>query len=154
MIRIIILLVGALYWPGSANALEERASTEEALAFLEKAVSYAREVGLTEAKKAFQDPSGPFIDRDLYVYCVGPTGRFTVHPIVPALVGVNFLTLRDPNGKLFGRELFDETNSKGSATVTYVWTHPRSRMLEPKIAYSRKIEDEFCAVGAYLPPNR
>ena len=33
---------------------EGRASTEEALAFLEKAVSYAREVRLTEAKKAFQ----------------------------------------------------------------------------------------------------
>jgi len=127
-----------------------RGTPEEAKALLDRGAAHAAKVGFDQAKKDFADLSGPFIDRDLYIFCIGADGRVASHPRIPALVGLNEITLRDSNGKKFGLELVTKTRAEGSASVEYTWPHPVSRKFEPKVTFGRLIGDEVCAAGAYL----
>jgi len=135
-----VLLAGAL-------AAGERGTPADARALLDRAVALVEQEGVSVALAAFNDPSGDFVDRDLYVFCMGPEYKITAH-IDPGLRGVDMATLKDPDGKQIGREMI-MIAKQGGGSLEYRWVNPVSKAVEDKISYLKPAGTQVCGVGAY-----
>jgi cytochrome c len=120
---------------------------EEARRLLDRAVAFVAEVGEEAALAAFNDRHGAFVDRDLYVFCIGPEYKITAH-IDSGMRGVDVHTLKDPDGKEIGREMI-EIGKRGGGSLEYRWVNPVTREVEPKITFLAPAGRQLCGVGAY-----
>jgi len=132
---------------GALAVAGEKGTPAEAQALLDKAVKTVQADGSTKALASFNDPKGPFVDRDLYVFCYGPDGKITAHRD-PQMVGNEVATLKDVDGKEIGKQMLD-LGKKGSGQLEYKWTNPVSNKIEAKVSYLKKAGDQVCGVGAY-----
>jgi hypothetical protein len=118
---------------------------EEAKAMLEKAAAQLKQ-DKPKALEMFNKGEGGFKDRDLYVFCGGPDGKFTAHP---KLVGQSLKDLKDKTGKAFGEEIYNVAQEGRISEVTYMWPRPGQTEPVQKVAYVTKVGDQVCAVGYY-----
>ena len=139
-------LATGLLATGAASA-GERGTPEEARALLERAVALVEEEGEEKALAAFNDANGAYVDRDLYVFCMGPCYKITAHVDV-GMRGLDVATLKDPDGKQFGREMI-EIALRGGGSIEYRWVNPVSKEVETKISFLKPAGRLFCGVGAY-----
>lgn len=123
----------------------------EAKAMLQQAVAHYKAVGRKQALADFTGKKAPFIDRDLYVVCIGPGGIVTAHGGYPAYVGVSADVLKDADGKPVGTTIWQVGSSKGAGTLQYPMTNPVSRKVERKTTFFETVGDDVCGVGAYNP---
>lgn len=95
----------------------------------------------------FNDPDGPYRDRDLYVFCANLSdGILTAHP---SLVGTDLRTIKDVEGKPFGAELLDSAREGEITEVDYKWHRPGSEDIVQKKSYVTRLNDRICGVGYY-----
>lgn len=127
-------------------AAAERASLDEAKAMAEKAAAFLKAEGRDKAIAAFNG-GAQFKDRDLYVFAMNPDGTNIAHGANPALVGKNLMSLRDPSGKQFVKDM---TEVKGQGWVDYSWQNPTTKAVEPKRSYVIRQGDVVLGVGAYV----
>jgi hypothetical protein len=125
----------------------ERGTPDEARRLLERAIDLVEEGGEEVALAAFNDPDGAFVDRDLYVFCIGPDYKISAHPD-SGMRGVDIHTLKDPDGKEIGREMI-EIGKRGGGSLEYRWVNPVTREVEPKISFLAPAGEQLCGVGAY-----
>jgi cytochrome c len=125
----------------------ERGTPEEARRLLHKAVELVEEKGEKAALAEFNDRDGAFVDRDLYVFCIGPDYKITAH-LDTGMRGVDVHTLKDPDGKEIGREMI-EIGKRGGGSLEYRWVNPLTREVEPKISFLAPAGKQLCGVGAY-----
>ena len=145
-----LLLAAALpilFSAGIAIAAGEYGTPDEAKAMLQKAVA-ALKADKAKALAMFNDGSGGFKDRDLYVYCGGPDGTFTAY-INEKLRGASLKGLKDKDGKALGEEIYAVAEPGKFAEVEYKWNRPGAEAIIDKVAYVTKEGDEICAVGYY-----
>jgi len=57
---------------GVSSSAANRGTPAEAKALLKKAVAHYQSVGRKQALADFTGGKAPFVDRDLYVFCIGP----------------------------------------------------------------------------------
>ena len=144
-VQIAAWLVTALVLAGATPG--ERGTPEEARALLDRAVALVESEGAEKALAIFNDKKGPFVDRDLYVFCMGPEFKITAH-VDPGMRGLDVATLKDPDGKQFGREMI-EIALRGGGSIEYRWVNPVSKEVEPKISFLKPAGNQYCGVGAY-----
>ena len=146
---ITIAALGAAFLSCPAMAAD-KGTSEEAKALLAKAVAHYQEVGREAAFKDFADKKGPYVDRDLYIWCMDKAHIITHHTMVPPLIGKSGETAKDAEGKVFSPAVTDEALAKGTATVDYKYSNPVTKQIEAKTALAQKVSDnEVCAVGYY-----
>lgn len=143
---VVACLSATMARPALAGA-GERGTPEEALALLRRAVALVESEGPKKAIAVFNDAQGGFVDRDLYVFCMGPDYKMKAH-VDPGMRGVDVATLKDPDGKEIGRKLI-ELAQKGGGTLAYRWVNPVSKKVEDKVSFLEKAGPLFCGVGAY-----
>ena len=92
-----------------------------------------------------------FVQGDLYVFVLSPAGIMLAHGVNDKFVGLNFLGVKDSDGKAFNKEIVDNAKSQTSGWVEYKWYHPRRNKVLPKLAFFQKENDLiFCsAVYSY-----
>ncbi len=83
----------------SPLAAVDRASAADAKALLEKAAAHYKAVGRKQALADFTAKKPPFVDRDLYVVCLGPKGIITANGFLANAVGMSADMLRDASGR-------------------------------------------------------
>ena len=120
-------------------------SPEEAKAMLEKAVA-AVQADEAKALAAFNKGEDGFKDKDLYVFCGGPDGNFTAHPV---LVGKSLKDLKDKADKALGEEIYATAKAGEITEVDYMWPRPGEQEPTEKVTYVTKVGDQVCAVGYY-----
>ena len=148
----VLLLVAVVACPAVTSlAAAERGTLDEARAMLQKAVAHYHAVGRKQALADFTGKRAPFVDRDLYVVCVGPGGIVTAHGGYPAYVGASAAVLKDANGKPVGSTIWSTGSSKGDGSLEYAMLNPVSKKVERKVSVFQKVGDDVCAVGAYSP---
>ena len=97
---------------------------------LDKAVAELK-ANKTAALAKFNDKSGPFRDRDLYVFCYNTSdGKFTAHPN-EKLVGSDIRALVVNNQKL-GEDIFKTAKAGAVGTVDYMFPKPGGGAPVPK----------------------
>lgn len=132
---------------GSAKATEAEFGTpNEARAMLIRAVA-AVKAEKAGAIDKFNYNDGQFRDRDLFVFCFnGLDGKFTAHE---AFVTRDVRTLRDPDGKAFGVEMYADAQDGQTTEVAFKSPLPGSTEIVPKRAYVTRIGDLVCGVSVY-----
>jgi len=129
----------------------ERGTPDEAKAMLAKAVAHYRAAGRKQALADFTGKKAPFVDRDLYVFCIGPDRVTVANGGFPSLVGTSVDGLKDADGKPLGTTLWQTGSGKGEGSVEYRWINPVSRKTEAKVSFVQKVGEDICGVGAYKP---
>jgi signal transduction histidine kinase len=118
----------------------------EAKAMLEKAV-VAVKADKAKALADFNNPTGGFRDRDLYVFCAGPDGIITAHP---AIKGQQITSLVDKTGKKLGEAIVASAKEGQIAEVDYMWPRPGADTTPvKKFTFVTKVGDQVCGVGYY-----
>jgi signal transduction histidine kinase len=124
----------------------EDSTPEQAKAHAEKAAEYVRANGAEAAAAEFNKKDSEFVKGDLYVFAVDKEGVFLSHPIKPALVGKNMISLKDVEGTPLIKN-FVEIDGEGWSP--YKWPHPVTKKILPKKSYIINVDGFILGVGAY-----
>jgi signal transduction histidine kinase len=124
-------------------------SREDAKRWVEKAVAFYKTSGKRIALAEYTNPSGQFIQDEMYIYALNTRGTMLAHGVNERFVGEDFSELKDADGKSFIREILDMANSEGSGWVTYKWYNPVTKEVWPKTTYFRKVDDLIICSGVY-----
>lgn len=148
--RLLAFLVLGIVLTVGAHA-GDRGTPAEAKAMLAKAVAHYKAVGRTQALADFTGKKPPFGDRDLYVFCIGPDHLIAANGGYPSFVGMSADVLKDANGRLLGKALWEAGSRAGGGSVEYPLINPVSHKPEPKVGFVEKTGEDVCGVGAYSP---
>jgi signal transduction histidine kinase len=142
-----LLLLGPL----AASAQDKSKGTAaEATAMVEKAIAHIKKAGREKAFADFNNKSGPFTDRDLYVVVYDIKGKVLAHGANEKMIGKDVIDLRDNDGKYFVKErveMMAKPDAKG--WQDYKFMNPVTRAIEPKSMYLRRVEDMIVGCGIY-----
>ncbi len=125
------------------------AEQNEVIAFVNEAVTYVEANGEEKALQEFNNPSGSFVRRDLYIFTYDFNGTCIAHPINPGLVGQTGLW--DINGvDVVGREL--ALARRGGGTMYIVFPNPTHEDKEElKQLYIENVNDSlYLGSGLYI----
>lgn len=128
---------------------DEFGTAKEAEAMVQKAIKHVAAVGRDKALGDFSEKKAEWVDRDLYLVVLGPTGLILAHGTNPKLVGKDFMTVADVEGKLFTKEMVEQTKAKGKAWIDYKFTDSVTKKVLPKSSYCEKSGDMAVCVGIY-----
>jgi cytochrome c len=134
-----------------SGTASERGTPDEAKAMLQKAVDHYNAVGRDQALADFTAGVAPFIDRDLYVVCMGRDHLETANGGFPEYVGVSGDALTDIHGNPLGKTVWEAASTSAVNSVDYHWVNPVSGQTEPKTLYFEEVGTDVCGVGAYNP---
>jgi cytochrome c len=129
----------------------EHGTPAEARAMLAKAMAHYRSVGRQQALDDFTAQRPPFVDRDLYVMCIGRDHMMTANGGFPALVGITADVLKDLHGTPLGRAIWDAASTTEEGSIRYEGMNPVSHQSGPKITFFRRVGEDICGVGVYAP---
>jgi signal transduction histidine kinase len=148
--KFIGLFVAAVALAGiNTAALAANGTPDEAKAMVEKVIKLIETEGKDKAIAKVNAPDGGFLDRDLYVVLVDPTGTVVGHAQNKAMIGKPMINVKDAAGKPFVKELMDLANTKGTGWVDYQWPNPQTKKVEQKSSYFKKVGDLVVLVGVY-----
>ncbi|PKL70229.1 MAG: histidine kinase [Methanomicrobiales archaeon HGW-Methanomicrobiales-1] len=119
----------------------------ELTTLVNRAVAYARENGKEKALAAFNDPNGPFVQGEVYVFSESYDGTALAEPFHHELVGTNIRDLTDRYGVPIVRNLA-ETARYGTGYVSYDYPNPKNNnRVEPKLSVVSDVDGTYY-VGA------
>jgi len=140
---------GLLVLPAPVQAAGDHGNRDEAMAMVDKAAALVKQDGPAAFPK-LSDKSGPFVDRDLYIVVFDNTGKVMAHGGNPALVGVNLLAAKDPDGVPFVQNILASAKeTPGGSWVKFKFTNPLSKKIEQKVMYVRQVGDYAVNCGVY-----
>ena len=145
----ILLSLCTLAFSHGAVAASDKGSAEEAIALVKKAAAYIKANGKEKAFAEFNNPSGSFKDRDLYIFAMDMNGVMNAHGVNAKLIGKNMLAIKDVDDKQFIKTFIEVANSKGKGWVDYKWPNPTSKAIEAKSTYIEKADDLVIGCGIY-----
>jgi hypothetical protein len=125
------------------------ATPDEAKALAVKAAAHMAAVGPDKAIIDFMDPAAGFIDRELFVVVYGPDNTILCGYGVKVLNGRDATTLKDVEGKEFGKDIIALAKSQGSGWVDYRMTNPLTKKVGPKTSWVIRVGDYILFVGAF-----
>jgi hypothetical protein len=135
----------------AATSTGEHATPAEAEAMLKLAVQHYQTVGREQALADFNVKKPPFVDRDLYVVCIGSDHKVSANGGFPLLVGVSADSVQDANGQPLGQVIWDQANKEPEGSLAYNWVNPLTRQQESKVLYYQKLDADVCGVAADNP---
>jgi len=147
---IIAALLSGSAFRASAAAPVRYGTEAQARALLQKAVDLFQKEG-NAALSTIGRADGPFLQRDLFVFVIGPDKKVAADPAEPELVGADIATLRDPHGKPYALLIAGQATEDG-ATIDYEAKNPQTRRVEDKTAIAIRSGGYVFACGYYLPP--
>lgn len=126
-----------------------RATAEQAEAFLDRAVE-AIEREPEASILAVNSLSPRFNEDDLYIFIIDlRSGRYLAHGYNRRLLGVDFATIKDPDGKPVGAPILEMMKDRSEGGYGYRWRNPVTGKVEDKYALLRKTGHLLVATGYY-----
>ncbi len=140
-----VLLSLALAMP--AFAVDEFGSEKDAEAIVKKAVKHIASVGKDKAYGDFSTPA--WLDRDVYLVVLDPTGKVVAHGTNPKLIGKDFSGVKDVDGVPFTAQMVELTKTKGKGWTNYKFTDPVSKKVAAKSSYCERADQDAVCAGIY-----
>jgi cytochrome c len=136
--------------PVSASA-QARATKEEAVAMVKKAVAFYKANGKEKSFAEFSNQTGQFRDRELFLIVMDQKGEVLAHGALKKMIGANIMDLRDINGVNIVRSFFKSVEKNTSGwSEEYVFTNPATQKMEPTLTYVEKVDDIVIACGYHF----
>ncbi len=150
MSKLSALFAAMLFFGVSVGAIAAPKDKDDAIALVTKAVAHVKDAGKEKALADFNDPKGPFVKGELYVFAYTLQGVILAHPMNPKLIGKDMTEVKDSDGKFFTKDFIATvTGPNGKGWVDYNWTNPTSKKIEAKSSYVSKAGDIFVGCGIY-----
>ncbi len=127
----------------------QKAAPEEAKKMVEQAVAYVKANGQEKALEEFNKAKGKFVKGELYIFAYDLNAVMMAHPVNPKLIGKNLFNETDSKGKLFRKEIVELAKTKNSGFVDYTYLNPVTKKEESKTTYIQKMGDLIICCGAY-----
>ena len=124
-------------------------TADEAIALVDRAVSYVKAEGKAKAFEEFSKPFGQFIDKDLYIFAIDYEGIVMAHGGSPKLVGKDISGLRDSDRVYFVKGFIELAKTRGRGWFDYKFLNPVTKGIEPKSTYIQKMDTFFLGCGIY-----
>lgn len=157
MKRLFQLLMSAVLGAALAGLLApaafagERATKEEAVAMVKKAVAFYKANGREKSFAAFSDQQGQFRDRELFLIVLDSKGNTLAHGALKKMIGANIMDLKDVNGVMIIRSFYKAVEKSPSGwSDEYVFINPTLQKMEPKLTYVEKVDDILIACGYHF----
>jgi len=141
--------VATLYLAGGNIMSADPATKDEAVAMVQKAVASIKSEGAEKAYAEISNPSGKFVDRDLYIVVYGLDGLVLAHGANASRVGTNQIDDKDPDGKAFVKECVELAKQQPSFWQTYKFMNPVTKKVEPKQMYCERLAETAVCGGIY-----
>ena len=141
--------VATLYLAGGNIVSADPATKDEAVAMVQKAVASIKSEGAEKAYAEISNPSGKFVDRDLYIVVYGLDGLVLAHGANASRVGTNQIDDKDPDGKAFVKERVELAKQQPSFWQTYKFMNPVTKKVEPKQMYCERLAETAVCGGIY-----
>lgn len=125
------------------------ATKEEAIAMVNKAVAYVKQVGVEKAYAEFDKKNGMFRDRELYILVYGMNGHVLAHGANVKLIGKDMSDAQDVDGKYYVKERVALAGKQKTFWQDYKFVNPVSKKIEPKQAYCERVSDTILCSGIY-----
>jgi len=125
------------------------ATPEEAKALAERAAEHFKAVGPEKAIADFNDGAAGYVDRELFVVVYDAEHKIVGSYGVPVLHGKDATTLKDVEGKEFGREIIAVAKSPGKGWVEYRMTNAVTKKVGLKRSWVIGLGDYVLFVGAF-----
>lgn len=149
-------LVGALAMMGALAACSThepieppRGTALEAQAMVARAIA-AYEMEGDAAFVAMTPPRQDFVDRDLYMFVVGPDNIVVAQGADASRVGTDVTTLVDADGFAYGQAIVDTATPEG-AWLSYKREDPLTDTVEEKMSWLRLHDGYVFGCGIYAP---
>lgn len=139
----------ALLAMGAATLAATGASKDDAVAMVKQAVTAIKTEGPDKAYPEISNPSGKFVDRDLYIVVYGLDGMVLAHGADARRIGTNQLADKDPDGKAFVKERVELAATQPSFWQTYKFMNPVTHKVEPKDMYCERLGQTVVCGGVY-----
>ena len=142
-----ILIVAALVALGGMASAATGATKDEAVAMVKKAVAAIE--GPDKAYAEISNPSGPFVDRDLYIVVYGLDGMVLAHGADKKRIGTNQINDKDADGKEYVKERIELAKMHDSFWQSCKFINPVTKKIEPKQMYCERLEETVVCGGVY-----
>ena len=132
----------------------EFGTRDQAKAMLDRAVAMLK-ADKDRALDLFTSGHGGFVNKDLYVFCMGHDGMLTAHP---HFMGYNLRKWKDKTGKATGEEMYAAAKEGEFTEVLYKAPRPAGGKTTvtteeaeqvDKVSFVTKVDDQTCGVGYY-----
>jgi signal transduction histidine kinase len=95
------------------------------------------------------NPTRPFVDRDLYIVVYGLDGMVVAHGANKSRVGTNQIDDKDVDGKAFVKERVELAKQNPSFWQSYKFMNPVTKQVEPKQMYCERLDETAVCGGIY-----
>ncbi|KAF5086168.1 Single Cache domain 2 [anaerobic digester metagenome] len=115
----------------------------EMVAFVEEAVTYARDNKKEDVLAEFSNRNGSFFRGNLYIYAYDFDGITIAHPLQTELIGKSRLEELDARNEYFIRNLRD-TALNGSGFVVFHYVNPaHNNSVEKKLGFVKAVDNTW-----------
>jgi cytochrome c len=122
---------------------------DEAVAMVKKAVAAIKAEGAEKTYAEIDNPTGQFVDRDLYIVVYGLDAMVLAHGANKSRIGTNQIDDKDPDGKAFVKERVDLAKQNPSFWQSYKFMNPVTKKVEPKQMYCERLDETAVCGGIY-----
>lgn len=126
-----------------------RGTALEAQAMVARAIA-AYEMDGDAAFVAMTAPRKDFVDRDLYMFVVGPDNIIVAQGVDASRVGADVTILVDASGFAYGQAIVDTATPEG-AWLSYKREDPLTGVIEEKLSWLRLHDGYVFGCGIYAP---
>ena len=126
-----------------------RGTALEAQAMVARAIAAYESEG-NAAFVAMTAPRKDFVDRDLYMFVVGPDNIVVAQGVDASRVGTDVTTLTDADGFAYGAAIVDTATPEG-AWLSYKREDPLTGAIEEKMSWLRLHDGYVFGCGIYVP---
>ena len=146
-----LLLIAVTFIAFNFAIAEEKATKEEVTSKVNACAKMLDKDGLEKTCTAMADKAKGYIWKDTYVFIIGIDGKIVCHPVTPALVGKDWNSLQDKNGKFFIQDMGKMAKEKATGWVDYMWPKPGAKEPSKKNSYVHinAKKDMYCGGGTY-----
>jgi signal transduction histidine kinase len=141
------LAIAAVAALGFGAFAADPVTKDEAVAMVKKAVAAIKAEGADKAYAEIDNPTGPFVDRELYIVVYGLDGMVLAHGANKDRVGTN--QIDDKDDEPFVKERVDMARQNPSFWQSYKFMNPVTKTVEPKQMYCERLDETAVCGGIY-----
>ena len=144
-----VVVSASVYLASGYIVAADPVTKDQAVAMVKKAVAAIKAEGPEKAYAEISNPSGKFIDRDLYIVVYGLDGMVLAHGANASRIGTNQIDDKDPDGKAFVKERVELAKAQSSFWQSYKFMNPVTKTVEPKQMYCERLDETAICGGIY-----